>query len=113
MHPLLAKLEAALADSSDVFVHKGIDAPAYFASLADSIRKHSCEPFPLSAFVTEPAFPDLPVGATISGLCVAHSAGYWLVYEEPRDRYLVFWGTEQRNLGAPGIFGSPMYCWSA
>jgi hypothetical protein len=41
----LAKLEAALADTSDVYVNAGTDTPSYFARLTDSIRKHVCEPF--------------------------------------------------------------------
>ena len=111
--PLVDKLEAALADSSEVFMPKGVDSAAYVAGIADSVRKHRCAPFPLAAVATEPGFPDLPVGETISGTCVAHHQGRWLVYDDSRDRFLCFWGTDQRHLGAPGIFGTPLYCWSA
>ena len=110
---LQSTLEAALSDTTGVLVPKGTDAATYLAGLAEGIRSHLCDPFPVSAVVTEPGFPDRPVGGTISGVCVAHSEGYWLVYEEGRDRFLCFWGTDASQLGAPGIYGSPLYCWSA
>src|ERR1043165_224961 len=100
---LLDRLEAALADSSEVYIPKGVDRAAYVAGIADSIRKNRCAPFPLAAVVTDPGFPDLAVGETISGTCVAHYQGRWLVYEELRGRFLCFWGTDRGNLGAPGI----------
>jgi hypothetical protein len=110
VHP---RLEAALSETSDVFVPKGADAGSYVSELVVSIRQHACDPMPLTATVTEPGFPDLPVGARISGICVAHSEGYWLVYEESRDRFLCFWGPDPSRLGAPGVYGSPAHCWSA
>ena len=110
---LLRKLEAALSDTSDVYVNSSVDTESYFADLAASIRKNVCEPFPVRARVMEPGFPDLAIGDVISGQCVAHQAGYWLVYEPGQDRFYCFWGESSSNLGARGVFGSPLYCWSA
>jgi hypothetical protein len=112
-HPLLKKLEASLSDTSDVFVDSGTDADSYFASLAEDIRRSACEPFPLTATVVPPDFPDSALGASISGQCVAHRAGYWLVYQPDQDRFYCFWGESPSNLGAHGVYGSPLYCWSA
>jgi hypothetical protein len=109
----LSKLEAALSDTADVYVNTGVDPAAYFARLTDSIRKHLCEPFLVRAIVQEPGFPDAAVGSTISGHCIAHTDGYWLVYQSQQDRFYCFWGQEPSNLGAHGVFGSPLYCWSA
>lgn len=112
--PLLTKLEVALADISGVFINAGTDAQAYLSGLASDIRAHTCTPFPLTATVMAPGFPDLAVGATISGQCVAHnSSGHWLVYRLEQDQFYCFWGTDRGNLGAHGVFGSPLYCWSA
>ena len=112
-HPLLTKLELALSDTSDVFITPGVDAQSYLAGLADSIRRCACEPFPVSATVMPPGFPDSTLGDTISGQCVAHQEGYWLVYRPESERFYCFWGESLRNLGAHGVFGSPLYCWSA
>ena len=112
-HPLLIKLERALTDTSGVYVGAGVDAKSYFSSLASDILAHICMPFPVSATVMHPGFPDAALGSTISGHCVAHRVGYWLVYQPDQDRFYCFWGTDQSNLGAHGVFGSPLYCWSA
>lgn len=111
--PLLAKLESALADTTGVYVNSGVNAESYYASLASDIRAHICSPFPLSATVMPPGFPDAAVGSVISGQCVAHNAGYWLVYQPEQDRFCCFWGSSRSTLGAHGVFGSPLYCWSA
>ena len=111
--PLLARLESAFTDTSDVYVASGLDAPEYFAALEADIRSHVCTPFPLSATVMPPGFPDFQVGEIVSGHCVAHNAGYWLVYQTDRDAFYCFWGLDPADLGAPGVFGSPLYCWSA
>jgi len=111
---LLAKLEASLADTSDVYVNAGVDAASYFEDLANDIRAHMCEPFEVTATVQPPGFPDAEVGSTICGLCLAHTeAGYWLVYQPTQGRYYCFWGSSSTQLGAHGVFGSPLYCWSA
>lgn len=112
-NPLLNKLEAALADTAEVYVNAGVDAESYLAELANSIRSKVCEPFLVSATVMPPGFPDAALGDVISGLCLAHEAGYWLVYQPEMDRYYCFWGESPSNLGAHGVFGSPLYCWSA
>ncbi|HEX7326241.1 MAG TPA: hypothetical protein VF292_12960 [Rhodanobacteraceae bacterium] len=110
----LAKLEVALADTADVHVDAGVDAGTYFRQLADDIRAHVCEPFEVTASVEPPGFPDAAVGATISGWCVAHNrSGVWLVYQPAQDRFYGFWGASAAHLGARGVYGSPLYCWSA
>lgn len=109
----LKKLEAALSDTSGVYVNSGVDEARYFAALADSIRDCICEPFQLSATVMPPGFPDYALGDVISGQCVAHSDGYWLVYQPEQECFYCFWGESRSNLGARGVFGSPLYCWSA
>ena len=97
----------------DVYLHARHDPRAIFAALAQSIRESRCEPHEVSAEVTEPGFPDIEVGTVITGICVAHAAGYWLVYEPSRRTFLAFWGSSEALLGAPGIEGGPLYCWSA
>jgi hypothetical protein len=109
----IERLEAALSDVSGVYVDASEDAEIYFFNLANDIRRHVCEPFQVSAVVAPPGFPDAKDGSVISGLCVARNAGYWLVYQPEQDRFCCFWGTSQEALSAPGIFGSPLYCWSA
>ena len=107
------KLEAALSDTSDVYVNEGVDEQSYFAELADNIRRNLCEQFTVTGEVMPPGFPDAEVGRTISGLCIAHNAGYWLVYKPEQDRFYCFWGADAAHLGAHGISGSPLYCWSS
>lgn len=110
----LAKLESALEDTSGVYVNAGVDAAAYFQELANDIRAHMCEPFEVTATVEPPGFPDAVVGSTIAGLCLAHAdSGYWLVYQPTQGRYCCFWGASANQLGAHGVYGSPLYCWSA
>ena len=109
----IEKLERALSDRTGVYIGPGVDADSYFASLASDIRANACSPFPLSATVMAPGFPDVAVGELISGLCLAHRAGYWLVYQSEQDRFCCFWGESRSNLGARGVFGKPLYCWSA
>ena len=110
----LTKLDAALADTSGVYINAGVDAQAYLSGLVADIRAHTCPPFSLFATVMPPGLPDAAVGTVISGQCVAHnSSGYWLVYRPEQDQFYCFWGTDRGNLGAHGVFGSPLYCWSA
>lgn len=110
----LARLESALGDTSGVYVNAGVDVATHFQELANDIRAHICEPFAVTATVEPPGFPDAAVGATLSGLCVAHSeTGYWLVYQPAQDRFYCFWGASAGQLGAHGVYGSPLYCWSA
>ena len=112
---VVAKLNAALAQTSDVYVNAGVDENEYFERLRRSIRQHQCEPYLLSATVMPPAFPGIEPGRTITGYCVAKNekAGYWLIYSPDADIFYCFWGTSESNLGAHGVLGSPLYCWSA
>ncbi|WP_143070522.1 hypothetical protein [Luteibacter sp. UNC138MFCol5.1] len=112
-HRYIEILHSRLCDAAAVYVQPGADREAYLDGLAATIREHSCEPFQVSAEVTAPGFPDADIGTIQSGWCVAHDAGYWLVYQPERDRYCCFWGTDVTALGAPGIYGEPLYCWSA
>jgi hypothetical protein len=106
-------LEARLSDSAGVYVNAGIDASRYYADLAADIRRNRHEPFSVSAVVMPPGFSGANIGDLITGQCVAHSAvGYWLVYQPEQDTFYCFWGTDQSNLGARGVSGEPMYCWS-
>jgi hypothetical protein len=111
----LALLNAALAKGhEDVYINAGVDEDKYIAGIEANLRAHLCEPYQVSAEVMEPGFPFAEVGESISGTCIAeHAQGYWLVYQEERNRFLCFWGTERNALGAHGVYGSPLYCWSA
>lgn len=110
----LARLEEAIPASGDVFINKGVDEVSYLSTLAEHLRSQLCEPFAVSAEVMEPGFPFADVGDTLHGYCIAHSAaGYWLVYQPDESRFLCFWGENALHLGAHGVFGSPLYCWSA
>ena len=112
-HPAILRLEQALSDSTGVYIGRDVDAEAYLADLASDIWAHICKPFEASATVMPPGFPDAALGAVVSGQCVAHKAGYWLVYQPDLDRFCCFWGESRGNLGAHGVFGQPLYCWSA
>ncbi len=102
-----------ITDTSGVFVIPGIFAESYFADPVSDLRGNICAPFHVSATVMPPGFPDAAVGTEISGVCVAPKAGYWLVYQQYQNRFCCFWGERQGKLGAHGVFGSPLYCWSA
>ena len=109
----LERLAAQMSDVDDVYIGKDWDVESYIAGLISGLREAVCEPFYITAKVEEPGFPDVKAGDRISGQCVAHSEGYWLVYQPENDRFLCFWGADIDNLGAPGIFGSPLGCWSS
>jgi|SRR5262245_494353 len=113
MHPLLTKLEAALRDTSDVYVAADVTPEKYFQALEADLRSRLCTPFMVTAEVMPPGFPDHHLGERLSGYCVAHTNGHWLVYAPDEDRFYCFWGADQHRLGAHGVFGSPLYCWSA
>lgn len=68
----LAKLEAALSDGAGVYVNASVDSESYLAGLADDIRDSMCDPFPVTATVTEPGFPDRVMGSTINAVCLAY-----------------------------------------
>jgi hypothetical protein len=109
----LEKLESALVDTDGVYVGAQQNAEEYLAALRSDIRAHVCEPFRVSAIVMTPGFPDVPTGGVLTGQCVAFREDYWLVYESEKDRFFCFWGTDKNDLGAHGVYGSPLYCWSA
>lgn len=109
----IERLKEALSDTSDVYVNDGVDEERYFEGLRASIRRHMCEPFQVSAEVMEPGFDDVALGDSITGLCVAHNDGEWLVYQPEQDTFYCFWGPDAEQLGARGVIGSPLYCWSA
>lgn len=109
----LAKLDDAIPESGDVYINRGVDAKSYLARLESDLRAHLCEPFEVSAHVMQPGFPFAEAGEALHAYCIAHHAGHWLAYQPHEDRFLCFWGEDVTNLGAHGVFGSPLYCWSA
>ncbi|MCL9983282.1 MAG: hypothetical protein NBV60_09010 [Erythrobacter sp.] len=109
----LARFEEAIRQTDDVFVSRHLNREEYLVRLESSLRDSLCDPFELSAMVTEPGFEGLEEGSLVSGTCIAETNGYWLVYSQKRDTFLIFWGMQKGNLGAPGIEGSPLACWSA
>ena len=101
--------EALAAEGESIYVPPHTDA-----RLTESdIREHMCEPFEVSATAVAPGFSFADVGETLSGFCIAHDAGYWLVYQPTEKRFLCFWGTSPARLSAHGVVGNPLYCWSA
>jgi hypothetical protein len=109
----LARFEEAIRETDDVFVSRHENRKEHLLRLESGLRESLCEPFELNAKVTEPGIEGFEVGASISGMCIAEAGGYWLVYDLKRDTFVIFWGTQKENLGAPGIEGSPLACWSA
>ena len=106
-------LRQALSQSADVVTAHVPDADSYIANARASLLAAECEPFEVSAVVMPPAFPDHPEGDTVDGYCLARRAGYWLVYSPGERRFYCFWGSEATNLGAHGVYGSPLACWLA
>jgi hypothetical protein len=88
----LGRLDAQMSDVSDVYVGAEQDAESYIAGLERALSEAACAPFLVTAIVDEPGFPDVNVGETITAQCVAHSEGYWLVYQSEEDRFMCFWG---------------------
>lgn len=113
MSDLISLLESRLADVSDVYIDAGVSSSGYLEGLANDIRRNECRPFELSAMVMAPGIPGFDDGEEISGMCVAKGGGRWLVYRAQEDLFYAFWGVRPEQLGAHGIFGSPLYCWSA
>jgi hypothetical protein len=110
---LQQRLFADMAGPSEAYVHRGVDERTYFEELRASVRGALCEPYRVRARVMQPAFPFAAEGEVLSGYCVAKRDGYWLVFDPNRETYYAFWGTGEDNLGAHGVFGDPLYCWSA
>jgi hypothetical protein len=113
MNPSSEALEARITDGTGVYVNAGVDPRLYSSELAEEIRRHECDPFELSAVVMAPGLPGFSEGDVITGFCVAKSDGRWLVYRPQEDEFYAFWGLHQDDLGAHGVFGNPLYCWSA
>ncbi|KRG51694.1 hypothetical protein ARC23_08260 [Stenotrophomonas beteli] len=113
MNKLAETLESRLTDGSGVYVSAGGNSRRCFDELAEDIRRNACQPFELSAVVMAPGIPGFDEGEEISGLCVAKEGGRWLVYRPEDDLFYAFWGPGAGHLGAHGVFGSPLYCWSA
>jgi hypothetical protein len=109
----LGVLETQIADAAGVYINAGVDEREYLDALMADIRENLCEPYWVQATVMAPGFPDKQLGDTVEGWCVAAREGYWLVYSPEDERFYAFWGTDRDHLGAHGVFGSPMYCWSA
>lgn len=110
---LSARLESAMQMTNDVYAPPNIDSQQYFAGFIEDIRSQLCMPHRLSGEVMDPGFEDFKPGDVVTGLCLAFRDGYWLVYDEEKDRFYAFWGEDPKALGAHGVFGSPLYCWSA
>lgn len=109
----LRRFEEEISSTDDVFVSKHQNTSAYLTDLETGLRASMCAPFKISARVTEAGFEGVDLGDTISGTCIAEANGYWLVYQPEWDSFVVFWGTQKDHLGAPGIEGSPLACWSS
>ena len=108
-----AKVEEGISSPVDVYVGQNEDRASQLGTLATDLRNNLCDPFLVEAQVMPPGFPFASVGQLLKGYCVAHRKGYWLVYQPAEDRFLCFWGQSTAHLGAHGVFGSPLYCWSA
>ncbi|WP_260924027.1 hypothetical protein [Novosphingobium sp. 9] len=113
MATAIDRLNACMADTSDVYIGAGWDAASYLRDIERGLRAALCEPFPIRAVAIEPGFPETAVGETLDAICVAHEGGYWLGYQPALDRFVCFWGEHPDRLDAAGIFGSPLGCWSA
>ena len=109
----LDRLMESLHDTSGVYVNAGVDEASHFQSLRESLLSGLCEPNLVHAIVMPPGLPGRAIGDAIEGMCLARREGYWLVYREQEDKFYCFWGASADKLGAHGVFGSPLYCWSA
>jgi hypothetical protein len=109
----VTRLESMIGDTDDVFVSRHENRVEYLRRLEEGLRKSLCEPFELRAQVTEIGINGFAVGDRITGTCVAEANGYWLAYFADHDNFVIFWGADKEDLGAPGIEGSPLACWSA
>lgn len=113
MNAIIEKLESRLSKGTGVYVNEQVDSTAYLSGLAENVRTCECAPFEISAIVMPPGLPGFTEGEKITGFCVARSDGRWLVYRPEDDTFYAFWGVCQNDLGAHGVFGTPLYCWSA
>jgi len=104
-------LERSFTDTGNVFTSHVDDPARYIADAIESIRSSRCEPFLLKAPVMEPGFEGKELGDIVEGYCLAHSAGYWLVYHPKEEVFYCFWGLRRDSLGARGVTGSALECW--
>lgn len=108
---LRERLESALAETSGIIVPKGRSDEEYFEGLRQSIRASLTAPEWITATVEEPGFNHRNLGDKVTGILLAASEGYWLVYEPNEGQYYCFWGKSKEDLGAFGVCGNPLYCW--
>lgn len=108
---LRQRLESALADTSGIIVPKGRREEEYFEGLRQSIKNSLAEPEWVTATVEEPGFAHRNLGDKVTGILLAASEGYWLVFEPNEEQYYCFWGKSKEDLGAFGVCGNPLYCW--
>lgn len=106
-------LSESLSKHSDVYIPSSKNEDKYINDLKSSILSSKCNPFLISAKIVEPGFPNKKLGEKLEGYCIAHNDGYWLVYQPEENIFYCFWGADLNTLGAHGIYGSPLYCWSA
>jgi hypothetical protein len=105
-----AALDAAIeAEGEACYVSPSIDR----REAMDDVLVHLCEPFDVTAQVMPPGFAFAEIGRSVSAVCIAHRDGNWLVYQPDERRFVCFWGTSREHLGAHGVVGNPLYCWTA
>jgi len=104
-------LENSFEDTENVFTSHVDDPDKYIADAIKSVRSNKCEPFLVQAPVMDPGFEGKELGDMIEGYCLAHSEGYWLVYQTEEKVFYCFWGLRRDSLGAHGVIGSALECW--
>src|SRR5689334_4510564 len=96
---LVAFEEALAREGEGIYVPPHTDR----GQVEAAIRSHLCTPFQVMGKVMPPGFPFAEVGQSLSGFCIARSAGYWLVYQPEEQRFLCFWVASPESLGAHGV----------
>lgn|GEM_PF-703503 len=110
----LQALENMMSEVTGASVARSGHEAVSYKRFEESIRENVTEPFPLTAVVTASDFDDEVPGSVISGICVAHEvSGRWLVFSPEKLCFYQFQGTDRARLCAPGIAGSPIYCWAS
>lgn len=116
LNPYWSTPEVAMKGNPLGIVPEGRDEQEYFEELRARIRECATPTIQLSARVMAPGFQDRETGSRITGHLLAKSVEegqveYWLVYQPGEDEYYRFWGPNERQLGAYGVAGNPIYCW--
>lgn len=106
-------LEDNLSNTDDVYIGKNQNEEEYIKNNIHSIMEAKCGPFKIKATIMEPGFPGKEIGGEVEGYCLAHSNGYWLIYQPEEKTFYCFWGSSKENLGAHGVYGDALYCWTA